>query len=356
MLNVGIIGAGKMGRVYARWFDSHPECRVAAFYNRTRARAEELSAAYPGSTVYDTWQELSSDPSLDIVGICTPSHEHLEQIEFGLAKGKHLLCEKPMANDVNECRQILDLSRAASTKLMVGFQMRFHPVVQTVDVLLDRIGDIYHIDFTFSLYRPGVTWRHQLTQGGGVLKELSSHLFDLMWHWAGDISSVTGTNRIIEHGREVEDYSINMLEFAGGASGMLFSSYLDRRSQAIKGNIQGVNGQISFQFSSYEPSDSKVVLYTDGCEDVSIVIPKEIDAVYPGHLDSFKTEIDHFVDAVLNDKKPLVGAEGGLRALEVIDASYESTRRGGVKVSLPLIRFSVSDLDKCFPKFTRKDD
>ena len=54
--------------------------------------------------------------------------------------------------------------------------MRFHPVVETVDRLLSMIGKIYHIDFVFGLYRPDSNWRHGIREGGGVLKELSSHL------------------------------------------------------------------------------------------------------------------------------------------------------------------------------------
>ena len=189
-----------MGKVYARWFAAHPRCRVAAIYNRTPSRAAELAAAYPGARVFERWESLVNDSDIDVVGICTPSHEHLEQVRAALAAGKHVLCEKPMAADVDQCREMVELSRAARSKMMVGFQMRFHPVVTTVDRLLPRIGPIYHVDFNFSLYRPGVTWRHSLLQGGGVLKELSSHLFDLMRHWAGPVATIAGQNRIIETG------------------------------------------------------------------------------------------------------------------------------------------------------------
>jgi myo-inositol 2-dehydrogenase/D-chiro-inositol 1-dehydrogenase len=353
-LNVGILGAGKMGKVYARWFDAHPQCRVAAIYNRTSSRAAELAAAYPGAGTFARWEALVADPHIDVVGVCTPSHEHLEQVRAALAAGKHVLCEKPMANDVNQCREMVALSRAARSTMMVGFQMRFHPVVAAVDRLLPRIGPIYHIDFNFSLYRPGVNWRHHLLQGGGVLKELSSHLFDLMERWAGPIAAVAGQNRIIQPGREVEDYCSNQLEFAGGATGFLFSSYHDRRSSCIHGNLMGWAGQIAFQFSSYDPADSRVTLYTDAAESIPVPIPDEIDAVYPGHLDSFQREIAHFVDCILHDRRPAVTAEDGCRALEIIDASYESTRRGGRPVRLPLEDFDTVHLAACFRPFTVK--
>jgi predicted dehydrogenase len=355
-LTVGILGAGKMGRVYARWFAAHPRCRVTAIYNRTPSRAVELATAYPGSRALERWQDLVAAPDIDMVGICTPSHEHLEQVRAALAAGKHVLCEKPMANDVDQCRQMVELSRAARSKMMVGFQMRFHPVVTTVDRLLPRIGPIYHVDFNFSLYRPGVTWRHSLRQGGGVLKELSSHLFDLMERWAGPIATIAGQNRIIQTGREVEDYSSNQVEFVGGASGVLFSSYHDRRSSCIHGNLLGLTGQMEFQFSPYEPAESRVTLYADGVETVPVPIPAEIDAVYPGHLDSFKQEIDRFVDCILWDQPPPVTAEDGYRALEIIDASYESTRLGGQPVPLPLANFDPARLADCFRPFTARNN
>lgn len=344
-----------MGKVYARWFAAHPHCQVTASYNRTRARAEELAAEYPGMRVFETWEALVNDAGVDIVGICTPSHEHLAQVREALGAGKHILCEKPMAVDVNQCREMVRLSRAAQTKMMVGFQMRYHPVVEAVDRLLPRLGSLYHVDFTFSLYRPGVTWRHRLLQGGGVLKELSSHLFDLMQHWAGDITSITGQNRIIERGREVEDCSTNLLTFAGGACGYLFSSYHDRRSPCIHGNLLGTNGQLAFQFSSYDPADSRVTLYTEQREEMPLPLPAEIDAVYPGHLDSFKREIDHFVECILLDRQPLVTAEDGCRALEVIDASYESSRLGGQPVRQPLVDFDTARLAECFTSFEAKE-
>lgn len=349
-LKVGIIGCGKMGRVYARWFSANPHCEVVAFYNRTKQKADALAKKISSAKVFDTWETLVEEPCIDVVGICTPSHEHLKQIQLALKAEKHILCEKPLANDIYECRKILKLCQTANSKVMVGFQMRFHPVVETVDRLLTKIGKIYHIDFIFGLYRTGPNWRHSITQGGGVLKELSSHLLDLMYHWAGKISSVTGINKIIETEREVEDYSVNLIEFKNGATGFLFSNYLEKSSRLIKGNIMGKDGQITFQFSSYSPLDSQVFIFTDKKEDIQIKIPEEIDEIYPGHLNSFKREIDYFVDCILNEKQPEISCEEGYRVMEVINASYESTRRGK-KIKLPLVRFSPKNLEECFKIF-----
>ena len=89
---------------------------------------------------------------------------------------------------------------------------------------------------------------------------------------------------------------------------------------------------------------------------IPVPIPAEIDAVYPGHLDSFQREIEHFVDCILSDRQPLVMAEEGYRALEIIDASYESTRCGGQPIRLPLTGFDSARLAACFSTFAEKDN
>jgi len=245
------------------------------------------------------------------------------------------------------------MSKGVKSKVMIGLQMRFHPVVETVDKLIGNVGKIFHISFEFGLYRPGVTWRHKLVEGGGVLKELSSHLFDLCRHWVGEVSSITAVNKIIEPGREVEDYSLNLMEFESGAAGCLTSNYLDRRSYAIKGNIMGIQGQIEFQFSSYDPADSKVTLIQETRREIDIEIPPDIDQVYPGHLDSFKKEIDYFVNCIVSDTEPPISCYDGLKAIEIINASYESGRKG-TKVNLPIEEFSPDDLASCFTLFDSK--
>jgi len=324
-LRVGILGCGKMGKVYAHWFSRSPHCRVTAFYNRTFSRARQLARQYPGARARRAWQEVAQDPDVDVIGICTPSHEHLEQLASSVKANKHVLCEKPMARNLAEARRMCDVSAAGSVKVAIGFQMRFHRVVLKVDELLPEIGEVFHIDFVFGMYRPEVTWRHQRLQQGGVLKELGSHLIDLACHWVGDVAAVSAVNRIVSSPRGVEDYSVNLLEFVDGATGYLSCNYYDRRGRNIMGNLIGSKGQIYWQFSPYDPCDSQVIRYTDaGRKDVVIDIPDEIDLIYPGHLDSFGREIDHFVDCIASDMKPLTGTTEGLRSMRITDASYRA--------------------------------
>lgn len=350
-LKVGVLGCGKMGRVYAHWFGKHPHCQVVSLYNRTRSRAEDLAEKYSGVVVFDHWQDLIKS-DVDIIGVCTPSHEHEEQFELAVSRRKHVLCEKPMALDINQSRRMVEIANKSGAVTMVGFQMRFHPVINKVNELLPRIEPVFHLDWVFGMYRPEINWRHRILQSGGVMKELASHLFDLGYSWLGEYESIGSINKIIRRGREVEDYSVNIFRFRNGASGCLTTNYEDRRSRVIKGDLIGLEGQIEFQFSSYDPDDSRVFYYGNKGEkeEIAVDIPVEIDKVYPGHLDSFRREIDEFVSCIEGNGKPSVGCKEGAYALEVIDAAYESSRRREI-VKLPLGEFDTVKLRDCFEPF-----
>ena len=142
--------------------------------------------------------------------------------------------------------------------------MRFHPVIQTVDRFC-----LESAEYSIWILSLACTGRKSLggtrtIEGGGVLKELGSHLFDLGYHWLGQYENVASYNTIIRPGREVEDYSVNVFNFKNGADGYLSTNYEDRRGRSIKGDVMGLDGQIEFQFSSYEPKDSQITLYLNG--------------------------------------------------------------------------------------------
>ncbi len=349
-LRVGVVSSGKMGRVYLHWFSQNPNCELTALYNRTYEKARDCVERY-GVEFYAHWEELVTSPEVDIVGLCGPPSLHAAQAVTAARAGKSVLCEKPMASSLQECQEMIAAAKQTEVTLMLGFQMRFHTVVRSLDQLIERIGRPFHLEFIFPMYRKGVTWRHKLVEGGGVLNANCSHLFDLARHWLGEISHMSAENSIVARGREVEDHSIAIFRFLTGATGFIYGTYNDRREAAIRGTILGTEGQINFVLSPYKPEWNSLVLMTGESEErIELPVPSAIDPVYPGHLDSFKQEIDHFVTCVLANRKPLATGLDGLKATEAVFAAYESQRRG-TKISLPLQRFEMGGFEYCFPEF-----
>ncbi len=357
MLRVGILGAGKMGRVYCDAFSRNESCTVSAVYNRTATRGQELAVRHSARYV-EEWESVVRSPAIDLIGVCTPTNMHCAQVEAAAQAGKHVLCEKPMAVNHLECDRMTRACNESGVTLMVGFQMRFHPVIRIVSEHLSEIGDVYHVDFNFGMYRPHVDWRHSLTQGGGALKELGCHLFDLCTVWVAPITRISCENNSIERGRETEDHSIVLMRFANDATGYIYCGYEDRREPKICGTLMGVKGQINFTFSPYKTEDAAIrIIDKTGkvARDVPIPIATETNPVYPGHCDSFQQEIDHFVDCVLNNTKPLVGGAEGCGSMEAVCASYTSQRMGK-KIDLPLVQFDPTRLQDCFPAFDVREE
>lgn len=293
------------------------------------------------------------NPGIDIITISTPQILRLEQYRLAVEYGKHVFLEKPMAYGLNDLREALDIINKSSLCFYVDSQIRSQPTILAIYKEIHRIGRIFHIDMEFSMYREDLKWKHKLIAGGGILRELCGHMIDQASDWLGEARAVTSNNKIILAGREVEDFTLNLVEYSNGATLHVGANYFDREGMMYKGRIFGEKGQINFTFSSYSPDDASVTMYIgDKKEDIVIDIPfrDDINTIYPGHMDSFKKEINRFVECVMNGEKALDTLQKEWNTSQVICASYESTRRDS-KVLLPLEDFDADNLKDCYRHF-----
>lgn len=353
MLNIGILGCGKMGRVHAEVFAKNKNCRITGLYNRTIEKAAEIQKNHPEAKIYSSWQDMINDPDIDVITISTPQADRLEKYKLAIEQGKHVFLEKPMGYGLRDVKETLELLEDSNCCFYADSQIRSQPTILAINKELSRIGQIFHIDLEFSMYREEIKWKHKLISGGGILRELCGHLIDQAADWLGEPECITANNKIVLPGREVEDYTINMVEYKNGATLLLQGSYFDRKGMLYKGRILGRKGQINFTFSSYSPSDAWAEIYIgDKREDITISIPEDgdINSVYPGHMDSFKKEIDRFVECVLNGEKAVDTLTKEWNTTQLIAASYESSRTGN-KIFLPLEDFDSDNLKDCYQYF-----
>ncbi len=353
MIKVGILGCGKMGRVHAEVFSKNENCKIVGLYNRTKEKALALQKNHQDAKVYDRWQDLLEDKNIDVVTISTPQIERLEQYKLAIENNKHVFLEKPMGLGLDDLRETLEILDKSDSCFYVDSQIRSNPAIIAINKELHRIGRVFHVDMEFSMYRDEIKWKHKLMAGGGVLRELCGHMIDQAEDWLGKVRAVTSNNKVVLPGREVEDFSINLIEYEGGATLLLSGNYFEQRGNVYCGRILGEKGQITFTFSSYKVSDACVTLYIDGkAIPIKIDIPNEndINSVYPGHMDSFKKEIDLFVENVLNNEKANDTLMKEWNTQQTISASYESTRTDR-KVLLPLEEFDINNLADSFKHF-----
>ena len=354
-LRVAVSGCGKAGMAQLHWYARHPNCEIVALYDPDEGKAKALAANYDASAL-PSWEALASESEADLISLCGPESARCRQAVAALEHGSHVLCEKPFANTLEECDAMIAAARRHQVSLLAFFNMRFHPVVQAVDCLIDEIGSIYAARLSYTQFRSAVSWRHKLAQGGGVLKSQGVHAIDLLLGWLGRVKTVAGEMAIIHPAREVEDFALITLRFESGAVGEVYTAYTDRQPEAMTAQLQGTRGKISFRLSPYHPEMNQVHITRAGeTESVPLRNPDALDPVYPGLLDSSRRAVAHIVEGILAGRRSKMDGGAGRRSIEIVLAGYES-QRNGTKVVLPLRSFDQASLADCFPRFDADDD
>ncbi|MDA0205840.1 MAG: Gfo/Idh/MocA family oxidoreductase [Acidobacteria bacterium] len=222
-VRVALIGCGSVGRrIHAAGLRLCPEVELALACSRSLESAESIGA--PEAT--QDYREVMAREDIDAVVIATPNNLHREIALAAFAAGKHVLCEKPLALNGAEAREMRDAATASGKVHMTAFTYEFIPAVRHLKKLIDRgeLGEIRSVRGAYLMALAGHTlgWRSTKAQAGcGVLGDIGSHLIHLC-HWlAGDIARLTATERKFrdDPNSDVEDWIAFLAEFESGAVG-----------------------------------------------------------------------------------------------------------------------------------------
>ncbi|MBM3705066.1 MAG: Gfo/Idh/MocA family oxidoreductase [Actinobacteria bacterium] len=330
-IGIGIIGCGKAGKYHAGWYSKNPDCLIKGFYNRTTSKALELSEKYRSKT-YENWEELVKDPEINVVSICTPVGLHKEQAAMALNLKKHVLCEKPMAASSEECEFMVNLAKINGVNLGVFFNMRFNPVIETVDSNISAIGEILSIDMNFQFNREDLGWRGRQGSKTGVLMELGTHAIDLALYWLGDIAVIHSEIGNFKKDSYCDDHAFVIWRFASGAIGKLYASYndpgfYDEQIEGLIVQILGREGKICFLLNSYYPERNRVfTIKNNKKKEICLKKPEICDDIYPGHMNSFGKLIDKFVNSVMENKTFRPSGEDGLKTIKFVEDVFRSSK------------------------------
>ena len=318
-LGVGMVGHAFMGaahsqawRVAPRFFDLPLTPRMAVVAGR-RADAVEAAARRLGWQDATTdWRELLRRDDVDLVDVCTPGDTHAEIAIAALDAGKHVLCEKPLANSVEEAEQMVAAARRAEARgvrAMVGFTYRRVPAVALARRLVagGRIGTVRHVraqylqDWIADEQAP-LSWRlDKQRAGSGALGDIGAHVVDLAQHITGELlTGVSGTLETFVTERPLPEGEGGALRGEGGAGrgpvtvddaavffgrlsgGGLASFEATRfawgRKNAIRIEVNGSRGSLAFDFE-----DMNVLHYYDADDDPLVAGFRRIVVTEPEH-------------------------------------------------------------------------
>ncbi|MDN3354280.1 Gfo/Idh/MocA family oxidoreductase [Actinomadura sp. DC4] len=379
-IGVGMVGYAFMGRAHSQawrnagaFFDLPYTPVMAALAGRSRDQATAAADRLGWGAAETDWRALIERDDVDIVDICTPGDTHAEIAIAALEAGKHVLCEKPLANTVGQAvamAEAADRARAGGVRAMVAFNYRRVPALALARDLVaeGRLGTIRHVraqylqDWIVDPDFP-LVWRLDADKAGsGALGDIGAHIVDAAQFVAGD--RLTGVSATLETfvkerplagesaglgaaaatGRgpvTVDDAALFFGRMSGGALASFEATrFATGRKNAMRLEINGSDGSLAFDFEAMNE-----LSFYDGTEDPRTagfrrILVTEPDHPYagawwpPGHLlgyeHTFTHEVRDFLAAIADGTDPAPSFADGLGVQRVLDAVGRSAAGRGV--------------------------
>jgi predicted dehydrogenase len=339
-IRVGVIGLG-MGRHHVAGYREHPECEVVAIADPDPVRLAEQAGALGIPETYTSGEELIDTEKCDVISIATPNKFHKALTIRALRAGAHVLCEKPMAMNAAEAREMLAVSDETQKRIMINFSYRFTAQAQALKARVDAgdLGDAYY-GRTSWLRRRGMPgfggwFGDKALAGGGPLIDLGVHRIDLaLWfmsypepEWImGATYDPIATAIAEREGKSysVEDLAAGFIRFRNGATLSLEASWaanirenelMETRILGTKGGLVHRNVKESYEFEAEFFEERAGHLYDSTMHTAT---------TWGAGARQTKSAMHHFVSSILAEKAHDADGRQGLVVMEILDALYKS--------------------------------
>jgi len=288
--------------------------RVVAIASRSPSKAREVAENLGIPQSYGSYGELLDSRDIDAVYIPLPNSLHREFTVLAAEKGKHVLCEKPLALNSHECEEMISACERNHVLLMEAFMYRFHPQITKLKEIVDagKIGAISTIRATFRITMSDLNdIRYQKKLGGGALYDVGCYCVNSMRLLVGDEPvSVQGTARFNDQ-KGVDETFVGMLRFPELELGVFDCAFRSSLLQTLE--VVGDSGTLELS-DPFVAGDSPTIL-KQGAEPEAFKIEK---------ANSYQLMVEHFNQCILNNEKPRYSPEDGFRNMRVIDTLYAS--------------------------------
>jgi len=328
-VKIGLVGAGHVAQVaHIPAYRINPEVEMVAVVDDDPIKAERICKQYGFSEWYEDISEMLSKSDVNAVDICTPNYLHAPMAIAALRSGRHVLCEKPLARSTEEAAKMVATADEHNRVLMVAMNNRFREDVKVLHRFIKgkELGDVNFVKAGW--LRNAGEWKDRSwftmrnKAGGGALLDLGTPLMDLAI-WTATLRKPTSVTCSVfgRKGRAgVEDSACAMLRFAGGAAMMLEVSWNLREPRTNTYlHVYGTKGA-----AMLNPLQVHKVI-----QGVLVNVTPAIDP--SGHhyyKESYRHEINHFVECVQKRRRPVTTGRDALSVIKIVDAMYESADTG----------------------------
>ena len=377
-LNVGLVGAGFMGKAHVvaysnmpKFFWPAPAVPVLKTVCDIHPEiAKEAKERFGFQKCCIDWKEIVNDPEIDVVSICTPNNAHVAVAIAALEAGKHVICEKPIASTLEDAKAMAEAAEKAAKKGIVSmnaYQYRRVPAIDLAKKLIDEgsIGDILNIRCTYLQSWSAdpdspLSWRFQKKiAGGGALGDIASHVIDIAQYLAGDIDEVVSLvktyikERPVQEGGvdllgtvklgadaprkavDVDDEDAFLVKFKSGAVGSIEATRNAwGRNNFITVELHGTKGSIAFNYERLnelqvcfadDPDDRRgfKTIYT-GPAHFHGEVTWNIPGMNIGYGELKTIEMYEFIKAITEGYQPSTSFKVGYRVERVCEAVRQS--------------------------------
>ena len=325
-LNVGLIGLGRLGRVYARDIATRiAETRLVAVADPVDAAVREVAAEYDVPGVYGNAGELVADPSVDAVVIVSPTHTHREVVLEAAGRKKPTFCEKPLALSLDECREMQAAVERHGTFFQMGFMRRFDPGYADAkrQVMEGKIGTpVVFKSTSRDPFRPSLEYANPASSGG-ILVDMGIHDLDLARWFMGDVARVSAVGGVLAYPELATvgdiDNAIATLVFVTGNLGVIDLTRNGYYGYDISTELLGTAGTLRIGYLRETP----VMLMTKNC-----VAHDTVPYFMERFEKAYTLQLQNFAQNVLTGREPPVTITDGVEALRVALAATEACRTG----------------------------
>lgn len=309
-LNIGLIGAGRIGRLHAQHLASRiPSARLVMVVDAFEEAARQCAETYSVPSVAQEYRAMLERPDIQAVVICSPSDTHAQIIEEAAQVGKHIFCEKPVANDLASIDRALEAVERAGVKLQVGFNRRFDANYQRVRQAVEQ-GEIGEPRLLHLISRdPAPPSIEYLRNSPGLFLDTTIHDFDMVRFLVGsEVEQIIVLAGVMDDDPAIRaagglDTAVVLLQFTNGVIGTI-----DNSRHALYGYDQRVELLGSAGAIRTEHNYPNSAIVSDGRK-----VWRDLPLYFfiERYAESYLAELTAFVDAVLNDTPvPVTGNDG----------------------------------------------
>lgn len=320
---VAVIGCGFFGRMHAEVYTKLPNVELVAICDLLEERAKEIAATLR-TVSYTDYNEILLRNDIDAVDICVPDDSHTEVALKAIQAKKHILVEKPLADSVENARQIYDAAKEYEQKFMVAHILRFDPrIVKAYEII--KNGDLGKIIYVSSRRKSPISGARHYARHCELITHSGVHDIDLVrWFVGSEYKTVyakSRSERLKEENLNVHDAILALFTFDNGVIYSLencwvlperYPSYIDAKVEVV-----GTKGFLYIDFFDH----GLRVYNIEGADHPDLIHWPELMGERLGDL---REELIHFVNCILNDEKPRVslkdGYEAAIAAVKVLES------------------------------------